>query len=130
MDKITGYLHREGMISLMSASKWRRLAVALENIVKDGPRVRVKYLLDDKPGPGFAHLDWEWLKEGDTIVIEWLEIELVQSTHQGALVPPVQSDISASVRSALKTAAVPFSQEGDVLRVWGHIKSGRQPQFL
>lgn len=117
------------MASLMNATKWRALAAALTRTDRAGPKVRIKYLLEDRPCPGFSNLDWKWVKHGQSSVIEWLEIDPIARTFRGRLIPDKEEDKSEAIEAALKSVGVPFSIEGGRYRVWGYIKPGAQPTF-
>lgn len=116
MDKrILEHVQREGMASLMNSTKWK---------------VRVKYLLDEEPCSGFTHLDWEWVKHGETSILEWLEIDPVYKTFQGRLIPEKEEDLSEAIFAALKAVGVPFSMEGKLYKVWGYVRASSQPTFV
>lgn len=131
MDKrIREIILREGLTSVMNATKWRELAVALGAMRRDGPTVRLKYVYEELPNPGFSHLDWEWVKDGSPEVIEWMEIDPVFRTHRGQLIADHEEDLSDAVVAALKAHGIPFSREGSILKVWGYVRSGAQPEFV
>lgn len=124
MDRrILNYLQSEGLASLMNATKWREVATHLQGIEQGRLPVRVKYLLDEEPS-GYACLDWEWVRFGDTSIIEWLEIDPVIRTFRGRLVPDKAEDFSDAVELALRTVGAPFSVEGRCFRIWGHMRPG------
>ncbi|HEU5208359.1 MAG TPA: DUF6678 family protein [Longimicrobiales bacterium] len=77
---------REGHSSVMNATRWRELATALGTMRSLGPRVRLKYLYEELPTPGFGHLDWGWVSDETPEVIEWMEVDPVFRTHRGQLV--------------------------------------------
>lgn len=127
---IIDYLQKEGMVSLMNATKWRELALALQGFKGSGPKVRTKYLMDEGSGTGFCHLDWEWVKKGDTITIEWLEIDPINKTFRGLLVSDLEEDCREFIFNTLKKVGVPFSMEGPYFKIWGHVKSDTLPAFV
>ena len=124
MDRrILNYLQSEGFASLMNATKWREVATHLQRIEQGRLAVSVKYLLEEEAS-GYAQLDWEWVKLGDTSIIEWLDIDPVIRTVRGRLVPDKAEDFSDAVELALRTVGAPFSVEGRCLRIWGHVRPG------
>ena len=127
---IIDYLQKEGMASFMNATKWRELAVALEGLKGTGPKVRTKYLMDEESGSGFCHMDWGWVKNGDTITIEWLEIDPIHKTFRGLLVSDLEDDCTSFIFDTLKKIGVPFSMEGPYFKVWGHVKNNALPAFV
>jgi hypothetical protein len=129
-NPIIVYLETEGMLSLMNATKWRELAFVLESFKGYGPKVCTKYLLDEASGQGFCHLDWEWLKSGDTIAIEWLKIDPIHRTFRGLLVSDLEEDCRDVIFKTLKEIGVPFTLDGPYFKVWGHVKSDALPTFL
>lgn len=129
MDKrVLGYLRKERMASLMNATKWRELALRLETIGRGRLPIRVKCVLDASAS-GFACLDWEWVKNGDTSIIEWIEVDPVLRTPRGRLVPDSTEDLTDLIRCALMDVGVPYSEEGGFMRVWGHVRPDAQPVF-
>ena len=112
----------------MNATKWRELALRMEAIQRGELLTRVKYLLDESPS-GFTCLDWDWVKSGDASIIEWLEIDPVFRTHRGRLIADRTEDLTDRVAAALREVGVPFSAEKNVLKVWGHVRPGKQPTF-
>lgn len=130
MDKHTlEYLSQHNMASLMNSTKWRELAVALQRVERGGPRVRLKYLRD-APSPGFAHLDWEWVKYGETSIIEWMEIDTRYTSHRGRLVQPEEKDLGEAIAATLRAVGVAFSREGHIIKVWGHVSASDIPTLL
>jgi hypothetical protein len=127
---IIDYLQNEAMVSLMNATKWRELALALEKFNGTGPKVCTKYLMDEKSGSGFCHMDWDWVKNGDTITIEWLKIDPIHKTFRGLLVSDLEEDCSDFFFKTLKEVGVQFSMDGQYFKVWGHVKSDSLPTFV
>lgn len=128
-QRVWNHLQSESIASLMNATKWRELATCVEQISHGQLLTRVKCLLDESPS-GFACFDWEWVRNGDTSIIEWLEIDPILRTFRGRLVPDKIEDLSVLVESVLRAVGVPFSAEGQCFRVWGHVRPGIHPVFV
>ena len=119
-------INDKSLASVMSNTKWKRLA---ESIASLNPEVRVKYLNDEKPS-GFSHLDWEWVKFGETAFIEWIEIDPIRRIFQGKLIANKEIDLSSDLEIIFRTANTPFSREGHLFKVWGYITPSNQPNFV
>ena len=84
------------------------------------PKVRIKILQDELP-TGFSHLDWEWVKFGNSRVIEWMEIDSVKREHVGRLVDGKEKDYSEWIRRRLNTNSIPFDESDGIFRVLGYL---------
>ncbi len=92
------------------------------------PKVRLKYLGDCNPMPGFSYLDWEWVKHGESSCIEWMDIDPLKKERLGKLIPDKEADISGFIETSLKNAKVKYSLEENKYRVWGY--AAIQPEFV
>ena len=92
------------------------------------PMVRLKYLRDSEPMPGFSLLDWEWVKSGNPCCIEWMDIDPIKRQRQGKLVPDTETDLTCFIKSSLNKTKVKYSIEDQKFRVWGYAKT--QPNFV
>lgn len=129
--RVADHLHEHGLVPVMNATKWAELAAYLRCLVPYGPQVRLKELFEDEPGPGFIHLDWDWvIHDGETRLIEWLEIDPIRRTARGRLIPDHLEDLGPRIEDVLHRTAVPFSREGELFKVWGYVRAGAQPDFV
>jgi hypothetical protein len=107
----------------MNRTKWRELAAEMTSNPEFNPRVRVKYLIDTESENGFAHQDWEWVKFGESRVIERMDISPLKLTHIGHLVDDQMEDFSSWVRTALQKHSIPFSEEEGLFVIRAYLKS-------
>ncbi len=105
----------------MNKTKWRELAKLMTSNYDFNPVVRIKYLLDNTLG-GFSHLDWEWVKLGDSREIEWLEIDPIRRDYVGRLVTTKELDFTEWVRAALLSKTIPFDETDGILKIRGYIR--------
>lgn len=69
------------------------------------------------------------MSDEDPAVIEWMESDPVFRTHRGQLIADREDDLMDDVVAALKAHNIPVSREGPLLKVWGYVRSGAQPEF-
>jgi len=71
-----------------------------------------------------ADWDWDWYYHLRPFsCVEWVDIDPVDRDHS----PPI--DHTAEVEAALRRIHVPFSREGQYLRVWGYTRPGSAAVF-
>jgi hypothetical protein len=119
-DKLTEQIFDRQLVSVMNRTKWQRVAQTLTSNPVFNPQTRVQYL-DGYVG-GFSHEDWDWVKSGDTRVIEWMDIDPIKREHIGRLVEPAQSDFSNWVREALTSYSIPFVEADGLFRINGYLQ--------
>ena len=127
-EKNLKFIFEEGLASYMSQTRWCALANELTSNRELEPKVRVKYLRDKDPMPGFSYLDWEWVKFGESSCIEWMDIDPIRKERLGKLIPDKETDISNFIEKSLKNAKVKYSLEQNKYRVWGY--AATQPEFV
>ncbi|MBC6991496.1 DUF6678 family protein [Hymenobacter sp. BT491] len=121
-DPITEFLYTNQFSSVMNRTKWGELADAIRSNPDFYPSVRIKYLDEEVSGTRFAGLDWEWVKYGDSRVIEWMDIDSTKRTHIGRLVGDQITDFSTWVRASLQQHSIPFSEADGIFRINGYLK--------
>ncbi len=95
---------RQGLVSAMNATKWRKATEAMRHLPGGPPRFRVKDI--DAAGPG----DWdrEWYHPRPYETIEWLEVD-----------PDARAE---QVRAALAAVGVPVVDVGGRVRIVGWMR--------
>jgi hypothetical protein len=121
-------VERENLASLMSDTRWSQLVTALVD-AHFLPEFRVKVIGERESSIGWEssfphHLPSPYL------CIEWLELSGRFSRHRGKLVPDAIVDRSSELEQILRQTRVPFTIDGGVFRVWGHVAPGLSPQFV
>jgi len=113
----------------------RDTGASLLNALASQPRiVREAPLIPEPPFPpaqkcesrtkGPAEWDGEWYYHLRPFsCVEWVDIDPVDRDHS----PPI--DHTAEVEAALRRIHVPFSREGQYLRVWGYTRPGSAAVF-
>lgn len=129
-EKYLKFINENQLVSVMNKTKWSELADAMTSGIDFEPIVRLKYLLDADAMPGFSLLDWEWVRDGNTRCIEWMDIDPIKREHTGQLIPDKETDFSAFVIEKLKENNIPYSIENCIYRVWGYTYPGKQPNFV
>ena len=125
---------REGMSSLMSDTKWMRLIDGLRAV-----KLPLKYRFKLLEAPDVS----EWFMEetfgqvpepyiepailGPFIVlaIEWLEIDSLAPWAVGSIKGRhrlIPTDYSSEVKALLENVNAPYSREGNVFKVLGHVR--------
>jgi len=121
-DPISTYISNHQIASVMNKTKWRELAAVMTSNSEFSPLVRVRHLLDETQVTGFAHLDWEWVKLGETNWIEWLEIDPIRRDYVGRIVDDKEVDFTEWVRAALRGKTIPFEEEDRIFKIRGYIR--------
>ena len=102
----------DGLASVLNDTKWRELCDAMRSFAGFLPRFRIKDLLGMQP----SEWDGEWYYHPyPYFSIEWLQIDSMG--HLG------------EVTQALIDHNIPFSRDGEYLRVWGYTLPGSPPKF-
>ncbi len=127
-DKDSQFAQENGSVSFMNNTRWRSLAEILSSQKEFEPMVRLKYLRDTEPMPGFSFLDWEWIKHGNPACIEWMDIDPIKRERQGKLIPDKETDLRKYIKASLNKAKIKYSIEDRKFRVWGYAKI--QPDFV
>ena len=114
-------------VSVMNDTRWSAL---LKNLADSDLRPRFRVKIVDKAAPND---DWErsfpYHLPSPLLCIEWLELSAISYEHRGQLIPPLEYDRSALLEECLRTSKVPFTQDGAVYKVWGHLAPGVAPVF-
>ncbi len=121
-DPISAQISIYQFASVMNKTKWRELAALMTSNPEFSPLVRVRHLLDETQVTGFAHLDWEWMKFGETNWIEWMEIDPIRRDYVGRLVDDKEVDFTEWVRVVLLSKSIPFEEEDGIFKIRGYIR--------
>ncbi len=117
------YIAREGLVSLMNATKWHEAEEAIVTIVGRWPWWRAETVRGGKPMESFDQ-DYHYFCAIPRKLIVYLEIDVARPF---AGFPP--TDHTEPVAAALKAIGVPFTREGRYLRIWGYARPGAFPTF-
>jgi hypothetical protein len=120
-DKLTEFIFAQQLVSVMNRTKWRELAHILTSNEQFIPNVRVGYV-NGYEATGFARLDWEWVKFGDSRVIKWLEIDPIKRENIGRLIEQKTTDFSEWVRISLLSHSIPFTEIDSLFRIDGYLQ--------
>ena len=120
-DLVTDYINTNQLASAMNKTKWRKLASAMTSNPDFEPQVRVKHLLDKVEPSGFTFLDWEWVKNGETKWVDWIELSSVRKDYIGRLIDDKQTNFTEWLRAALIGQSIPFEEIDCIFKVRGYI---------
>ena len=120
-DKLTELIFSQQLVSVMSCAKWRKVAQALTSHPAFTPTVRLRYL-DGYAPTGFTHLDWEWVRQGDTRVIRWMDINPICRERVGQPTAGQQADFSNWVREMLLKQSIPFTEDSGLFRIDAYLQ--------
>ena len=105
----------------MNKTKWRELAELMTSNNDFNPVVKIKYLLDEELG-GFTHLDWNWVKSGDSREIKSIEIDSIRRDYIGKFVKAKEVDFTEWVRASLLSKTIPFEETDGIFTIRGYIR--------
>jgi hypothetical protein len=125
-DKAIRLAEREGLCSVSSNTKWRRL---LELIERFPCYKRIKWIDSDEPtrwqvGMWQPHPNYVEASGGpeELKFVEWVEIERCERRHMGRLVQGQFLDHSEEIRDALTAERATFEESDDAFRVLGYTR--------
>ena len=104
-------------VGVMNNAKWEEMRLAMYGLGELHPKWRTRDL-----GTGFVSpWDGDWFyhfRSSGYSTIEWLEIKISDDAQRSAVV------------EALRAIHVPGEDQGDVLRIYGHVPSGTAVEYL
>ncbi|QUM89140.1 hypothetical protein HWV03_10190 [Moritella sp. 36] len=128
-ERLERYIVRESLISVMNNTKWEKLRTLMLEEAERKPAWRVRCLRDKRKvepqwdGDWFYHLP-------EYKHIEWLEIYPINKEHRGHVLPDKVTDNTEYFVSLLKNNSIPFSIEGESLRIWGYQWPGQAVEYV
>jgi hypothetical protein len=109
---VRALVERRGLVAVLNDTKWRELCMAMYTRTEKSPRFQILDLLGKEP----AAWNGEWYHYPyPYFSIEWMDID-----------PKGQID---DVLAILKRFSIPYSRNGEFLRVWGYYSPACTPQF-
>ncbi|VVS96526.1 conserved hypothetical protein [Marinobacter salarius] len=125
-QRLERYIDREALTSVMSNTKWEKLRALMIEESARRPAWRVRCLRDTREVEPQWDGDWHYhLPEFKHI--EWLEIFPIQKERKGYLLPDKVTDYFVGL---LKSNSIPFSIEGESLRIWGYLRPCQAVEFV
>jgi hypothetical protein len=115
-ERFARYIEREQLVSVMNATKWRKLQNAMANLKPAQPRYLIKCLRDAKPS---WERDWRYHLPSSKC-IEWVDIDPVYRERWGALLPDLEHDGISQITSLLREHSIPYQGRGNYIRVYGY----------
>ena len=127
-DATLKLVNQRQLVSVMNKTKWTELCNSFDCENKASPNVRYKLIYSEQEF-GFSKIWWNQLLH-ECEAIEWIDFRLVLREHRGNLLPDKEIDISKQIKEALQAHDIPYSVEGENLRVWGYISAENSPVFV
>ncbi|MGF2687284.1 DUF6678 family protein [Marinobacter sp. DUT-3] len=128
-QRLERYIARKALASVMSNTKWEKLRALMIEESDRRPVWRVRCLRDTREVEPQWDGDWYYhLPEFKHI--EWLEISPIQKERKGYLLPDKVTDNTDYFVGLLKSNNIPFSIEGESLRIWGYLRPGQAVEFV
>ena len=128
-DKVIRLVEREGLCSVSSNTKWRRL---ISKIAGFPCHKRVKWIDWHEPSSWEQtitqpHPNYVEVSGGPEALrfIEWVEIERCERRHIGRLVPMKFLDRSEDIRAALEAERAVFEELEDTFKVFGYTRPNK-----
>ena len=125
-ERLDSYIVREQLISHMNNTKWDRLRELMVELGNERPLYRVK-CLREPPTQGW---DGNWYYHLPTYKnIEWLDTDPILRERRGALLEDTKMDYTQTYVNPLNENHIPFSFEGEYIRIWGYQRPGQIIDF-
>lgn len=118
-NRLKKELEEKQFISVLNNTKWKKFIKRIQNL-EHLPECSVKYLLDPKSPYGFSYISWEEFKM-DLKYVEWIIIK----TEEKSVTLNLEF-----LQKIMKEEHIPFSIEGNNLKVWGYYQPNNPPNFL
>ncbi len=116
------------LVSVMNRTKWEKLGSLIESFEELEPEVDYESFWYETTR-GFSIIHWDQFSAISESVV-WLDIKTYKSKYIGALVKDRITDIRTQLLEKLKQASIPYSLEGENVRVWGYISPGQNINFV
>lgn len=130
VQRLRRYVGEHGLTSCMNDTKWREAISALRGIPGFDVRFRVRCVRDGLDEVPSRQGSFPWHVPSPHANVEWLEVDPIVRIRRGALIADDTRDFTAAIIQSLKTAGVPISLEGGLIRIWGYLRPGSAPKFL
>jgi len=128
-ERLERYIVRNSLISVMNNTKWEKLRTLMLEETERQPAWRVRCLRDKQETEPQWGGDWRYhLPEYK--YIEWLEIYPINKERRGHVLPDRVTDNTEYFTSLLKCRSIPFSIEGESIRIWGYQWPGQTVEFV
>ena len=127
-ERLTRYIERERLVSVMNDTKWRRLLEALAPI-QGVLEFRRKEVGQDESQLESWNSDIYYMMAGWRS-IEWLDISAQRSFRRGVLLAPEINDQTSLLLQTVRVADVPFSRQEYGIRIWGYLRPGVTPDWV
>ena len=119
-ERLDRYIAREQLASVMNETKWLELRHLMLTQAPFRPRWRTKCLRNESPSgwdsDRYYHLPQPFK------VIEWLEIDPMQSTRIGHLVPDQQVDHRDALLHLLASKSIPHEVANGYIKIRGYLR--------
>ncbi|WP_330959328.1 DUF6678 family protein [Photobacterium sp. 53610] len=127
--RLERYIISESLIKVMNNTKWEKLRTLMLEETERKPVWRVRCLRDKREVEPQWDGDW-YYHLPEYKYIEWLEIYPINKEHRGNVLPDKVTDKTEYYISLLKSNCIPFSIEGESLRVWGYQWPNQEIEFV
>jgi uncharacterized protein DUF6678 len=125
-ERLHRYIVREQLVSHMNNTKWDKLRELMVELGNECPLYRVQ-CLRAPPAHGW---DGDWYYHLPTYKsIEWLDIDPILRERRGQLLEDKKMDYTQRYVNLLKENHIPFSFEGEYIRIWGYQRLGQMIDF-
>lgn len=116
-EKLRRVIQQRELCGLANDTKWNELVTAIRTREDWRPRYRYKCIdgpLSDWDAEWFHHLPFP------LISVEWLDLEFIQETRRGRLIPPATMDHSPWMEQLLRRAGLDYRKGNTMIRVFGY----------
>jgi hypothetical protein len=118
-------LEERGLTSVMNATKWRELRLAVARDLPFAPAFQRKDLLSSDAYPVTFDKDvWycgDWPAGTDqSSEIEWIRVRPRRLVHRGRLIPDGYEDVEGQFVELLGGLRIPFARDSEVITIYGY----------
>ena len=128
-ERLERYIVRESLISILNNTKWDKFVSLMLAESDRKPAWRVRCLRDQRTCEPQWDRDWNYHLPPYKY-IEWLEIYPITTERLGYLLDDKTTVNTQYFVELLKENNIPFSIEGESLRIWGYQWPGQSIIFV
>ena len=113
-------IQEKQLVSVLNNTKWGELVKKIEQLGALGPKCSIHYFFDSGSPYGFSYIRWqEFLQDS-----EYVQYLLLQCEKD---IPELRFE---SLKQILKDIHIPFSLDGENIKIWGYYSPSERPDFF
>ncbi len=113
-------IQEKQLVCVLNKTKWRELVKKIEHLGDFGPKCSIHYFFDSHSPYDFSYIRWEEFLQ-ETEFVQYLILQCEKDSQE--------LDFEV-LKKILKEINIPFSLEGENIKIWGYYSSQERPDFF